>query len=86
MVKNRKLKTQNITWTIYKIFNKNNGLIYIGQTYRSLNSRMREHKNGYICGAESIAFEIKKYGKKNFDTNFLVEIICNVNTLGDANI
>jgi group I intron endonuclease len=53
---------------IYKITNKLNGKIYVGQTHTSLAKRFQRHcwaseykKNMPICLA------IKKYGKDNFD-------------------
>lgn len=48
---------------IYKITNKINGKVYIGQTIRSLKARWYEH-----CNDERRTFyrAIKKYGKENF--------------------
>lgn len=49
---------------IYKITNKIDGKIYIGQTCRTFEERMKEHyshANVYVDRA------IRKYGKENFD-------------------
>lgn len=56
---------------IYKITNKINGKIYIGQTTQSLTKRWGDHcSKGSMCKALSRA--IYKYGKHNFKK----EIIC----------
>lgn len=50
---------------IYKITNKINGKIYIGQTIGSIKNRWQKH----CCASNSkpgIAAAIKKYGKENF--------------------
>lgn len=51
---------------IYKITNKVNGKVYIGQTIRSLKSRWSHHctdKRGYCC---LLYNAIQKYGRENF--------------------
>jgi group I intron endonuclease len=56
---------------IYKIENKIDGKIYIGQTIRDIETRFKEHlKKGSNCRYLNRALE--KYGKKNFKC----EIIC----------
>lgn len=61
---------------IYKITNKINGKIYIGQTTLSVEARWRSHKtaakNEYKRGSTHIQRAIKKYGADSF----LVETIC----------
>lgn len=49
---------------IYKITNKINGKIYIGQTLRSLKERFDQHKKSKGCLALYSA--MKKHGKENF--------------------
>jgi len=65
---------------IYKIENKSNGKIYVGQTQRTLQERIREHKRksrklSYIDRA------IKKYGLENF----IVEVIEECETIDELN-
>ena len=51
---------------IYKIINKKDNKIYIGQTIRDINTRWKEHlKKGSNCRYLSAA--IKKYGIDNFE-------------------
>lgn len=59
---------------IYKIINKVNNKIYIGQTITTINTRMNKHysqanSNKNITGIDAA---IRKYGKENF----IVEQIC----------
>lgn len=55
---------------IYKITNKINGKVYIGQTVRSLKERFAEHcKPSSECVA--LIKAIKKYGKRNFKLEIL---------------
>ena len=66
---------------IYKATNKINGLIYIGQTKRSLNERIRDHKS---CNNKTIFnLELKKYGIENFEWK-IVEI-CLTQKYADEN-
>ena len=55
---------------IYKITNKINDKIYIGQTTRNLEERWKGHK--YHKGCKVLYRAIKKYGKDNFK----IESIC----------
>lgn len=63
---------------IYKITNKTNGKIYVGQTVRSLEERISEHKRKKKA---LISQAIKKYGINNFD----VEVIDSAKTIDDLN-
>ena len=49
---------------IYKITNRINGKVYIGQTRMSLNVRWWHHCNRKDCPA--LHHAIKKYGAENF--------------------
>jgi len=51
---------------IYKITNKINGKVYIGQTIKSLSSRFKTHLNEKYQKF-AIHRAIEKYGKENFD-------------------
>ena len=68
---------------IYKIENKINGKIYIGQTQRSLEERIKEHqkKSSTIYGNSYIDKAIQKYGIENF----LIEVIENCQTIDELN-
>ena len=61
---------------IYKVENKINGKIYIGQTIRTLEKRKSDHINDTFKGS-SLPFHnaIKKYGQYNFGWKILEE--CN---------
>lgn len=64
---------------IYKITNKINGKIYIGQTIQSLKSRWFDHckpSSGCIC----LRNAIQKYGKENFTVE-QIDIACDRNEL-----
>lgn len=52
---------------IYKITNKMNGKVYIGQTTKSLASRIY----GHIHGHSRIGKEMLKYGQDNFDISVI---------------
>jgi group I intron endonuclease len=49
--------------------NKINGKIYIGQTNRSIKTRLREHRTGKI-GCRAIYNAIQKYGWDNFEKDW----------------
>lgn len=59
---------------IYKITNKINSKIYIGQTIRSVESRWKSH-----CSVSSecvyLSNAIKKYGKDNFEISILMQCV-----------
>jgi group I intron endonuclease len=58
---------------IYKIVNKINGKIYVGQTRQNLEKRWRQHRKiGSNCRYLKYAFE--KYGINNF--NFILICVC----------
>lgn len=59
---------------VYKVTNKLNGKIYIGQTSRSLNRRMAEHLANHRTSYFDRA--LRKYGINNFD----IEVIYNAKT------
>ena len=60
---------------IYKIENKINGKLYIGQTISSLKIRFRKHLSQINCKNQCSALysAIKKYGKENFIVSEIVE-------------
>ena len=67
---------------IYKITNNVNGKIYIGQTFRSLESRWQAHKTRRGSQNHAISLALRKYGPENF----FIESICsslNPNFLND---
>ena len=53
-------------WTIYKLTNQINNKIYIGQTYRSVEERWREHQSHDNTGYTPLSRAIAKYGWNNF--------------------
>jgi len=57
---------------IYKIVNKINGKIYIGQTSQSLNHRMGEHlSEAKTRGVRLIGRAFRKYGISSFDVSII---------------
>lgn len=70
---------------IYKITNKLNGKIYIGQTTQKLSDRWSDHTrpcSGYHKNNLVVALAIRKYGKENF----IVEQIDEAASLEELNI
>lgn len=63
---------------IYKITNKINGKVYIGQTITPLNQRMSKHYSRANTEENPTGLHaaMKKYGRDNFD----VEIVCECST------
>ena len=64
---------------IYKITNKINGKVYIGQTTKSLKERFQKHcwntgKTDLYHFNMAIKKAIKKYGKNNFTIELIEEI------------
>lgn len=69
---------------IYKITNKINGKIYIGQTKNILGKRWSQHKDAAFKRNFNMPlhFAIKKYGSENF----IIEEIAKANNVNDLNI
>ena len=67
---------------VYKIVNKINGKIYVGQTTEKLNQRFSRHM-GYQKDDKDTKFyrAVRKYGK----SNFYIELIEEVKTLEELN-
>lgn len=65
---------------IYKIINKLDGKVYVGQTVSSLQKRWREH-----CSAHSecryVSRAIIKYGKENFE----IKVLAHCNSIEEMN-
>jgi group I intron endonuclease len=76
-------RNDNIVGTIYMIVNKTNNKIYIGQTTRSLQQRIREYEKGY--GNDYINNSIKKYGFENF-TFTIIDTAGTINELNEKEI
>lgn len=67
---------------IYKITNKVNGKIYVGQTTRTLEQRKWQHLNNAKKGCRTHLYNaIRKYGEENF----IFEKICDVANIDDLN-
>ena len=66
---------------IYKITNKINDKIYIGQTIRSINLRWNEHICSKSGGESIIKNALLKHGKDNF----LMEVIYEAKTIEELN-
>ncbi len=72
---------------IYKVTNKVNGKIYIGQTIKSLNVRRNRHISDALLDKSNAYFHnaIRKYGKKNFKWEIITEYN-SIKELNDAEI
>uniref|UniRef100_A0A6M3XES6 GIY-YIG domain-containing protein n=2 Tax=viral metagenome TaxID=1070528 RepID=A0A6M3XES6_9ZZZZ len=68
---------------IYKIQNRINGKIYIGQTTRSLKERIKEHLAPNNCTV--IHATLIKYGIENFDIS-IIDVTSNINKLNKLEI
>lgn len=66
---------------IYKITNKINGKIYIGQTTQEPKLRWQKHCTPFSARKMIVSKSIQKYGKENF----LFEVIDNANSLDELN-
>ena len=67
---------------IYKVTNKINGKIYIGQTIRTLEQRKWQHLNAAKGGCKTHFYNaIRKYG----EDNFIFEVIDEASTLVELN-
>lgn len=64
---------------LYKIINKLNNKVYIGQTVNSLRQRWVGHCN--TKAKTAIASAIKKYGKENFE----IKVIARANSINELN-
>lgn len=60
-------------WTIYRITNKENNKIYIGQTNQEPNKRMSKHFSDAKSGRKNVAISLalNKYGKDGFNYEIL---------------
>jgi GIY-YIG catalytic domain. len=58
---------------IYKATNKVNGKIYIGQTIKTLDRRIKGHINDSRNGGNRFKNAIKKYGRENFKWEVIEE-------------
>lgn len=68
---------------IYKVTNKINNKLYIGQTTKELDVRITQHYNKMKIEKDNCYFynAIRKYGKENF----IWEIVCECNTRKELN-
>jgi group I intron endonuclease len=56
---------------VYKVLNKLNGKVYIGQTNRPIEERWKEHCKPALRGRSYLSAAIQKYGKDHFDIEIL---------------
>ena len=73
-----------INGIIYKILNKVNNKIYIGQTVRSLNERINEHKSNFKINKSNNQYLLNAFNKYGWE-NFEFIIVDNVETIEDLN-
>lgn len=71
---------------IYKITNKVNGKMYIGQTKTSIEERMRKHYSDakWEKGVTGVDAAIRKYGEDNFQVDIICE--CDNEELNDLEV
>lgn len=69
---------------IYKITNRINGKVYIGQTIQPLTTRWRKHCNSSSC-CKYIHSAIAKYGKENFTVE-QIDVACDRDELDSKEI
>ena len=67
---------------VYKITNKINGKVYIGQTIRPLITRWRQHYNPSNSNCTALHRAIKKYGKECF-TIEQIDVACDRDELDE---
>lgn len=68
---------------IYKITNRINGKVYIGQTIYTLEHRWKQHLKNARNGVKTHFYSaIRKYGEENFEP----EIICSADTKEELNL
>lgn len=63
-----------LTGYVYKIQNKMNGKIYVGQTVSSPLKRFDHHYSKGLCGCSTWQKEMVKFGKYNFELEVLCEV------------
>lgn len=67
---------------IYKIRNKTNGKLYVGQTIKTLEKRKQQHLKCARNGVETHLYQaIRKYGEDNFEFS----VVCEVKNQEDLN-
>lgn len=77
-----------LTGAIYKITNKINGKVYIGQTTRTVEERIYEHFKPCIIKSKKyyLYYALNKYGVENFEVHTLVSGIKNTVLLNELEI
>lgn len=78
LLEQREMASRAKTWTIYKITNKENKKIYIGQTNQEPNTRMIKHFSDAKSGRKNVAISLalNKYGKNGFEYEILQYTEC----------
>ena len=70
---------------IYKITNKVNGKVYIGQTTKSLKERFKAHLDSSRCTSEADHIHLYQAMNKYGTENFYIEKICDADTKEQLN-
>ena len=70
---------------IYKITNRINGKVYIGQTTRPLTVRWKQHCNPANTNCIALHRAIQKYGKENFTVE-QIDVACDIDELNEKEI